>query len=50
VGSVNIATTGLFTFVSSALTFNTGDILTVISPAVDATLAGITFTLPGTRL
>jgi hypothetical protein len=48
-GSVTISTGGLFTFTSGALAFQIGDILQVVTPAVDATLAGVGFTLAGMR-
>lgn len=50
VGTVAISTGGAFTFATSggaAVSFAIGDVLTVITPATDPTLAGVSFTLAG---
>lgn len=53
IGTISIATSGVFTFTSVsglAYAFVTGDILSVWAPSVqDATLAGVSFTLAGVR-
>ena len=53
IGTISIATSGVFTFTSVsglAYSFATGDILSVWAPSTqDATLAGVSFTLAGIR-
>jgi hypothetical protein len=53
IGTIVISTSGVFTFATVGgvpVTFNVNDILTVVCPgASDATLAGFTFTLYGTK-
>ena len=49
IGTVVISTGGTFTFSGSAVSFAVGDVLSVLTPGTDATLANVTMTFAGTR-
>jgi hypothetical protein len=52
VGTIAVATGGTYTFATSGgttVSFASGDVMTYVSPAQDATLAGTAWTLIGTR-
>ena len=49
IGTIAISTGGTFTFSGSAVSFAIGDVLSVLTPGTNATLANVTMTFAGTR-